>query len=184
MSTTIPARLWPLMFLLAACGGDDDDDDPSRGRGSDACRDFQDAACDYAVDRCHAISRAQCDQMFQSLACKSDAQASACANALNDATCGVARPECNLLQVVDAQPAIESCEALVDAFCSQGVACGQFADRAECSAQTAGVGIDCAQALGVTLAYEECFALLEELACGAALPAQCAAVILVQPPGL
>jgi len=166
-------------LLAAACG---DDEDAAQGRGSPACQDFQDAICDFGADRCGASSRAECDQSFQGIECKSDAAATACANALNAATCGQPASGCDLGAIIDPQPAITRCETLVDAVCDHLMKCSQVSDRATCEAATTN-GLNCTQAVSASLSYERC---LEQLAgaCGTSLPSSCQGAIRVLPAGV
>lgn len=164
-----------------ACGGDEND--KPQGRGTDACRDFQDAACDFGADRCMRIDRKTCDATFGGIECSSDELASGCANALNDAVCGQLPAACPVQQIVDPRPAIARCNTLLDRLCGYLVRCGGQASVEVCRTQaTSMLGIDCAQALSATLNYEPCLDALEGLACTAEFPALCRGVIGVLPP--
>src|SRR5687768_2677752 len=116
---------------LTACNGDDGPGAEPPGRGSAACRDLQDALCDFAADTCRVTDRTSCDDMFRGIECKSDATASNCANALQSASCGTGAFGCDLQSVVDAAPAIARCEALVSAVCERTSECGLA--TADCS---------------------------------------------------
>jgi hypothetical protein len=177
------AAAWLVIGLWGAgCGGGDDGDDQT-GRGTAACRDFQDAMCDFASDRCGAIDRATCDATFRGIECKSDEQASACANALNEASCGTGAPSaCQLEMLVDRAPAIEACQTVTQAICDHNAMCG--APMVDCAASLAAMGGDCNQALSVDLRYELCLEAIDSLACGSPVPAMCMQVIFVLPPGL
>jgi hypothetical protein len=76
------ASAWLIVAALPGCGGDDRGDESTdsggNGRGTAACQDWQDAICDFAADRCGAISRSQCDRQYQGIECATDAKASEC----------------------------------------------------------------------------------------------------------
>lgn len=169
-----------ICLSLIACDGDDPGAEPP-GRGTAACRDVQDALCDFGADRCHVVDRATCDAMFQGIECKDDAVASNCANALNSATCtsgGVAG--CNLEAIVDPAPAVARCNALVDAVCERTAECG--VSSADCS-MDAMQGFSCDQAIAIDLRYEMCLEAIDTIACeGFALPPSCMDVVRVLPP--
>ena len=168
-------------LLVAACGGDDDDS--PAGRGSAACQDFQDAACDFGADRCGTTARATCDRVFKGIECKSDSAASACANALNAATCGQPVGSCDLNAIIDPAPAVTRCMQLVDLVCDHLVSCGSVMTREQCTVGTMGV-LDCQNAVSTNLAYETCLEQVEGLSCQASgLPTVCMGAIGVLPPG-
>jgi hypothetical protein len=169
------------MVVLAAVGCKGGNDGAAdRGRGTDACRDFQDAACDFAADHCHAIGRGECDAMFQGIECKSDELATTCANNLNAASCSSPVPNCNLSQIADPQPAIDRCKTFVEHFCKRAIDCGQIANMASCDSQTAALGVECSQAISAELDYEDCLAEVDSLSCDAPrVPAKCMGVIRV-----
>src|SRR6478609_563015 len=105
---------WGLIGALIGCDGDDE----SQGRGTPACKNFQDAICDYAVDRCAQGERANCDDIYSGIECLSDSAADACANALNDVACSVTPPPaCDLRTVADPAPAIANCGRLIGVIC-------------------------------------------------------------------
>jgi hypothetical protein len=179
------ASILTLLSLLAslalgACGGDDGPGAEPPGRGSAACRDLQDALCDFGADQCHVTDRASCDAMFRGIECKSDATASSCANALNTASCGMGVFGCDLESVVDPAPAIARCEALVSAVCGRTEACG--INAADCALDMM-QGLSCDQAISIDLRYEECLEAIDMLACaGFAVPPVCMNVVRVLPP--
>ena len=167
---------------LAACGSERDADAGPPGRGTEACRDFQDATCDFASDRCRATDRASCDAMLRGIECTSDERASACANALNEATCGAATPPCDFTELADRAPAIAACRTLTQAFCDHNAMCGGSA--VDCAATSAAMGVDCDQALSIDLRYESCSEALAALPCGSPAPEVCRQIVYVLPPGV
>jgi hypothetical protein len=164
---------------LVACNGDDVPGAEPPGRGSAACRDLQDALCDFAADRCGVTDRTSCDDMFRGIECTSDEVASTCANTLNGAMCVSGAGGCDLAAVIDEAPAIARCEALVSAVCERTVACG--IDATDCALDMT-QGLSCDQAVSIDLRYEECLEAIDMLACeGFAVPQVCASVVRVLP---
>ena len=167
--------------MASACGDDGGGAEPI-GRGTEACRDLQDATCDFASDRCRGVDRATCDATLRGIECRSDEQASACANALNEAACGTVTPSCDLRAVVDPAPAIAACQTVTQAFCDHNVRCG--AADPDCAQSLAAMGVDCNQALSIDLRYESCLEAINALPCGSPAPLACTQVVYVLPPGL
>jgi hypothetical protein len=153
---------------------------------------MQDASCDRISDRCKEAPRAECDDTFQALFCKSDATATACAKALETAACGGTPAECQ--GIADTVPAIQLCNEFLDTFCEALAACGKVS-KSDCRQQLAG-SVPCAEAVGITPSYDTCKAALPEQSCDAsgniALPESCKGVVKVNtvaaptssPPGL
>lgn len=183
MRTLLRLALGGALFV-AGCGGDDDESPP--GRGSAACQDFQDSACDFGADRCGSTNRAACDHAFKGIECKSDEAASACANALNGASCGQAVSGCDLDAIIDPAPAVMRCEQLIDKVCDHFVACGSFPNRETCAPSLGMTSVlSCDNAVSTSLSYETCMEQIGELSCQARmLPSVCNAAISVLPPGL
>jgi hypothetical protein len=166
---------------LVACGDEGPGAEPP-GRGSAACRDLQDALCDFAADECRVTDRVSCDDMFRGIECTSDAVASRCANALNSAACGTGAAGCDLESIIDPAPAVARCEALVAAVCERTTECGISAS--DCALDMI-QGFSCDQAIAIDLRYEACLEAIDMLACeGFALPAVCANIVRVLPPGM
>lgn len=177
------SMLLAVLCAVAGCGGDDADE-PSRprsnGRGSDACRSWHDAYCDYMV-ACGDIERAVCEEDIQGITCNGDPYATRCANAFNDATCitsnGFDLSTCDALVVADPEPAQVACNDLLDALCDHLVTCGTFASQGECL-DVQRTALDCDKAIGHALRYDTCVSDIEALVCPEdALPASCAGVI-------
>jgi hypothetical protein len=180
MRTLLRLMLCGGLFALG-CG---DDDDAPRGRGSAACQDFQDSACDFIVDQCGGTSRAACDKGFRGIECKSDDAASACANGLNDATCGQAVSGCDLGAVIDPAPAIARCQTLVDKVCDHLVGCKLLTSRDACQVATM-MGLSCAQAVSTSLDFEDCVQQVDGLTCeNGSLPTVCQGAIGALPTGV
>lgn len=179
MRASVPMFLSVLVrcSALLACNGAESAEPP--GRGSAACRDLQDALCDFAADECHVVDRGSCDDMFRGIECKSDAIASNCSNALSSASCGMGPLGCDLESIVDAAPAIARCEVLVNAVCDRVEACGLGAT--DCAIETM-QGLSCDQAISIDLRYEECLEAIEVVACeGFTVPPVCMNVVRVLP---
>jgi hypothetical protein len=177
---------------LLACASDDRSD---QGRGTAACRIWQDAVCDHAFDKCHnfgdpngnpAPTRAQCDQQYQSFTCKSDKQAMQCAEVFDSAACnGNPEKDCNFDSVANPVPAENACKNFVQAFCQRYVECGNEPSVQVCvnSADSTGkLVFDCSHAIGYRLEFESCLKAVASEACDnldpSAPPAQCDNVII------
>src|SRR5262245_33544418 len=125
---------------LVACGGSARDT-PEAGRGTAACRQWQDSVCDWAV-RCQALDREDCDAQFQGVTCKSDEVARKCAANWDDATC-VSTPErCDLDTIADPAPAARACNTLTEEFCQRSTDCGITATEADCLSSES---VDCSR---------------------------------------
>ena len=173
-----PSAVLVLLALALGCG-DDSGDDGVRGRGSEACRDWQDAVCDFAADECRVIERAVCDDSYRSITCLSDERATECANVLNEAACGRAPGECDVSSIADPEPAQRACETLLARLCAHVVGCGRTTEQ-ECMQQAA-MNIDCGLAIGHTPNFEDCLTAVDGLSCDtAALPQVCHDVIKQQ----
>ena len=160
-------QLWGACVVLAlfACGGNDDvgpRETPDEGRGSAKCRLWQDSICDWA-ERCEAVAeRKLCDEQFQGVTCKSDAVASKCADAFDEASCQSLPPRCGLDEVADPVPAAEACDTLTSRFCEHATECGVGASKEACLAAT---NVDCSRSIAVKLNYENCLETVDELQC-------------------
>jgi hypothetical protein len=164
----------------AGTGDRSGDQDLGVGRGSKACRDWQDAICDYASDRCEMFSRKACDLQYQGATCKSDAVASRCAAQLDAASCGRAPESCVLDVVGDPGPAARACDGLFDAFCERSVSCGVSESNEACRAEPEVQAIDCGQAIAYRLDYERCLDETKALECELLLlPEVCDNVIIL-----
>jgi hypothetical protein len=142
-------------LLLFACGSDDGS---SGGPGLDtarspACLDLLDAECDYHADKCGEMSRAQCDDIFGSLFCESDATASACSAVLRPASCGETPQAC--LGIADRDRAQAVCSDLMGVFCAEIEKCAGT-DSASCRAQLEAQV--CSTAIGVRQDVDTCVA--------------------------
>ncbi len=168
-----------LIGALCGCGGADTS--PQDG-ATMACRDFQDAYCDYAVD-CEQLDRETCDDIYRGIECRSDKAADACSNALDDAECGAAAPEaCSLSAVADPAPAMAKCARYIDVTCERVVGCGQIATLDQCRSEalekmgSAGY-LNCDAAFSASPRFEACIDELKDAACGTPLPPACRSVI-------
>jgi hypothetical protein len=144
---------------------------------SSVCAAWQDRICAFAADQCGFLDRAQCDNSYQSIHCKSDAAAQACLDQLAGAHCGSSLPACTLEAVADPAPAIAACNTFVTEICERSVTCGTSPDQATCEAE-GHAQLDCDRALGVAPDFDTCVEAIRSLDCGAeALPDSCAGVI-------
>lgn len=177
-------RHWALSvtatLLIAACGDGGDGDKDRPGRGSAACRNWQDAICDLE-DNCDGLPRELCDEDYQGVTCLSDAMATSCATRLRDG-CRITESEylmCDIEAIADPLPAQAACDEFVERVCAHFVACGQSPSETECVAATR-LEAKCDDAIAVSLRFEDCMRDVEALECpDVALPASCATVIKV-----
>ncbi len=177
------ARKWVLgAFALVALGcsppAEDEAESEPPGRGSAACREWQDALCDWAADQCDGMGRGTCDRQAQAVACTSDAEAQACAAVLREASCDDPATECGVLAVADRDPAEEACEEYARVVCAAEERCG-MAVASVCTA-TLIDQLRCTAAYGVALDYEACIYRIEIRDCTDSLPAICDTVLLVE----
>lgn len=166
---------------LVACSGlsgEDDRDTPDEGRGTAACRQWQDSVCDWAV-RCQALEREECDSQFQGVTCRSDTSAKQCAEAWDRASCFQTPPSCSLDSIADPGPAARACDALTEHFCERSTECGISVSEDACLDAEQ---VDCSRSVAYRLDYETCIDRIEEIDCEQVrLPAICESVIISRP---
>jgi hypothetical protein len=166
--------------LSMACADSGSDERSPLGRGTEACRIWQDAACDHFADECEAIDRATCDAQYQSVTCRSDAVAKSCTKKLQSADCGEATADCLIDGVATPEPAMNACHMLVEKFCELNTMCN-MSNMDSCVASSS-TQIDCDKAIGFRLDFEKCLDALDQAECDTklALPVVCRDVILVR----
>lgn len=171
-------ELWGAFFVaLVACGGGRDT--PTEGRGSAACRIWQDSVCDWA-DRCEALTRDACDEQFQAVTCRSDEQARECSRQFDAAGCTSLPPRCGLDAIADPAPAAKACAMLTSAICKRSAMCGLSESEEACLERE---GVDCSRSIAFTLDYETCIEEVEQLECEVLLiPEICESVIIAKQP--
>jgi hypothetical protein len=169
-------ELWSAMVVaLVACGGGRDV--PTEGRGTAACRIWQDSVCDWAV-RCQALTRELCDEQFQGVTCRSDEAANQCARNFDSAGCNTLPPRCGLDAIADPAPAAKACAALTSAVCKHDVTCGYSETEEACLTRES---VDCSRSIAVKLDYETCIDEVENLQCDTqAIPDICRSVIIAR----
>jgi hypothetical protein len=169
-------ELWSaLAVALVACGGGRQT--PDEGRGTAACRIWQDSVCDWAT-RCDALTREDCDSQFQGVTCRSDDMANQCSQAFDSATCTSLPSNCGLDEVADPTPAAKACDDLTTTICKRSVKCGVFTSEDECLSQEK---VDCSLSVAFTLDYEECIDRVDKLDCDVlVLPKICDSVIIAK----
>jgi hypothetical protein len=168
-------RLWgAFVVALVACGGGRDT--PTEGRGTAACRIWQDSVCDWAI-RCEAqITREACDDQFQGVTCRSDAMANTCSKQFDSAGCQSLPPNCGMDEVADPAPAAKACDNLTGLICKRSVTCGLFESEEACFNESK---IDCSLSIAFTLDYEACIADVEKQECDVmVVPQICDSVII------
>jgi hypothetical protein len=170
--------LWgAIAVALVACGGGRET--PTEGRGTAACRIWQDSVCDWA-DRCEALTRDDCDEQFQGVVCRSDDMANKCTREFDGASCQTVPPRCGLDEVADPTPATKACAALTSLICKRSVKCGVATSESECLAAEP---IDCSLSVAIKLDYETCIDRVEKLDCDVlVLPDICQSVIISKDP--
>jgi hypothetical protein len=110
--------------------------------------------------------------------CKSDQQATDCANAFNAATCTSLPPGCQFLDLADPAPAVAACQQFIDETCVAQVRCEPGATSETCH-QQASAKVDCTKVVGVKLSFEQCISELKTVACSAtAAPASCVGALV------
>lgn len=175
-------RLYALAttFLVLSCARDVPNQRADQGRGSEACRVWQDAVCDHFADQCGAVDRALCDRQYQSVTCRSDDLADRCADMLRGADCGQASPDCLLDSVANPEPAQEACDSLVETYCERSTECGVSKDKATCLSSSS-MEVRCNMAVGYQLSYETCIEEIPNIDCAVLeLPEPCSDVIVAR----
>jgi hypothetical protein len=172
--------LGALALAVLGCSppAEDEEETEAPGRGTAACREWQDALCDWAADQCDGMGRGTCDRQAQAVACTSDAEAEACTAVLRDSSCDDPATDCGVLAMADREPAVEACEEYAEVVCAAEERCGM----AVASVCTAGMidQLRCADAYGVALDYDACIYRLEIRGCTDDFPAICDTVLLVE----
>lgn len=177
-NATVATVVTALAVGVAACAGSDV---PSEGRGSEACRRWQNSVCEWA-DRCQALERTECDEQFQAVTCKADSSAVKCADDFDQASCGAAAVRCGIDEIADPAPAARACDALMNTFCERVVTCGARETVADCVTNVM-ANVDCSRSVAYTLEYEDCLARVGEMQCDIlVLPEICDNVIISRAP--
>jgi hypothetical protein len=172
-------ELWGAFAVaLVACGGAAARQTPEEGRGTAACRQWQDSVCDWAT-RCQALDREDCDAQFQGVTCRSDEAAAKCASAFDKSGCDRTPSRCGLSEIADPTPAERACDELTETFCRRSVECGISATEDDCLDREE---VDCSRSVAYRLEYESCLDQIEEIECQIVrLPQICEAVIISSP---
>jgi hypothetical protein len=170
-----------LGLTITGCSSSSSGGGGGTGTGvSSVCAAWQDRMCDFAADQCGVLDRAECDDDYQSIHCKSDAAAQACLDQLDGADCTSSLSACTFEAVADPAPAIAACKTFVTEICKRSVACGASTDQATCEAE-AQTQIDCDRALGVSPDFDTCVEAIRSMDCNAeALPDPCVGAIKLQ----
>ena len=165
------------VLVVVGCSSSSSDDAP-KGRGSDACRQWQSAVCGWG-SRCELSAEMMnnCKKQAPGTTCKSDELASSCAASLKSNACTTPPTGCDIRDLADPAPAVEACNQYTDAFCTSVERCGG-GTKADCLADP-DVAALCTDAIAYTLGFESCIAQLKTVSCTAtALPEVCDGVIL------
>lgn len=167
-----------LSLFALACG--DDGGGGSGGsldgdaRGSAACQEWQDAVCQKAKD-CGA-DQALCLENYRSFECVSDTKAKQCTLAWQKQTACESAPDCDFVDVADPVPAQERCQEFTEVICAASARC-EGTVEADCLAN-AGTELPCEFAIGSSLDFEECLAILKG-ECVTDLPKSCEGAVLL-----
>jgi len=130
--------------------------------------------------QCASVAADKCQAQVSTFACVSDARAQSCTTSLNAAPCDNPPPGCSILDVVDPVPARAACNQLIDEFCASLGRCNPSSGTVEACHQSSATALNCAKALGVTAAFEQCIADVKAAMCPvSALPTLCEGTILL-----
>ena len=171
---------WLLAFsgvVVVGCSSSSGDDAP-KGRGDDACHQWQSAVCAWGT-RCGASTTVMdtCKAQAPGITCKSDDLATSCAASLKSNACTTPPTGCDLRDLADPAPAVTACGQYLDAVCTSIERCGG-STKAECLADPQFADL-CTGVIGFKLSFEQCLGQLKTIACTAAsLPDTCSGVIL------
>jgi hypothetical protein len=172
--------IWRMLGIsVVACGlaSCQQGDTRPKGRGSDACNDWQRAFCDFA-ERC-SPSTASTDCIdSRGVTCSSDSAATTCAKSLGSAPCGAVPTGCGESDLADRAAATKLCNDWIAGLCAAAVRCGGSADSCVLELQAS---VDCKATIGVKLELRDCLETLPTLACGANRPTTCNDVVLLSP---
>jgi len=171
------------LLLVGGCSGssnDDDDDDGSvNGAGSPTCQQWQTSICNFA-ERCGG-NAALCREQAPGIACLSDAEAQRCTAEFEAAACTSLPTGCDFSDIADPAPAIDKCNAFIQAICSRGEEC-EPGTQQDCLTQAAG-SLNCAAAIGIKPSFDQCLSEVAVLDCEAtSAPVSCQGVVLLSGP--
>lgn len=169
----------PLLFVLACSdgGGGTSRNQSASSTRSPACKEMQAAICDRLADQCQLTTRSDCDDVFQSIFCKSDVLANSCASAYKKAPCGETPTACR--GVADLAPAIKICNQFVDQVCTKVANCGALT-KEDCIKESVD-SLNCNQVVGISPTYDTCEEELPKAVCNKDksidLPVSCEGII-------
>src|SRR5262245_58045596 len=115
--------LCSLGSLLFGCGSEDPKEEktcsaPAGERGSPECKRWHAAVCDWA-GKCGTIEQCECiTEQASAITCASDAQASACADMIESASCSEPPAGCDLTDLADRSVAQAGCEQFITTACA------------------------------------------------------------------
>ncbi|GEM_PF-1718690 len=168
-------------IVLGCSSGDDDKKvtavDWTAGRGSDACRQWQEAFC-TSLTECGLTELSQCASQVQTVTCASNQTAADCAAAIEASGCSGVPTGCGSTDIADRGWAREACTDYLTAICTHDAGCGSTVAVADCVANMQDDS-NCEQAIGVKLNYEDCLARINSAACSATMPTECRSLIYV-----
>lgn len=154
------------------------------GSGSNiACENWQESYCDLN-ERCGLAVKSECLAQAQTIACRSDVAAEACATELDSASCPSAPPGCSFTEMADPEPARRACVNFIDAFCEVHTErCDNEypITKTECINANLNSGGFCTGVIGVKPGYQDCMTALENYPCGVSgFPDACNGIFIQQ----
>ena len=168
---TYPLGFW---LALAGCSGPSSSNEVEAG----ACERWRAAMCERETSTCGNGDPETCANARKSLQCKSEYAAQSCVNALSTASCDVLPYECKM--VIDRQPAIEACEALLLEGCRAVVRCSTDVTQAQCEAEER-AKVDCSQAIGVYMErLPQCLEEIKASTCPITVPNVCGGILVLR----
>jgi|LSQX01.2.fsa_nt_gb hypothetical protein len=170
------------MFLLTMMWGCDRDEadvdmtrEEHRGRGSEACQDWQYAACTFWVSKCQNFafqSLSDCLDLYAAHSCRSDVAATDCVARYETAECSQVPAGCSRSEMTDRASVVANCEAWLEAICENNVACGHYPSVAACLDEAVDY-FDCTRFVGTYMKFEGCIDEIRQLPCDARMSVDC-----------
>jgi len=166
-----------VLAIVVSCDSEDDGSESAeRERGSEICRQWHDAICEWAADKCGIMKRADCDADYNSVFCVDDEVVAQCVNQLSNASCMSPPIGCDITDIGNPQEGSHWCERYLEAVCQVDVRCGASTTIEECKVVS---GIDCSDVIGADSEFEDCIQELENLRCGDPVPYICQGVVVI-----
>lgn len=136
-----------------------------------SCNAWKVSYCD-AVTRCSFGARQECEADVGYVMCQDDAPVGACAEALDEASCGKMPKDCTPADIADRTLPTAVCRALHEEICEWSLYCGYEYSLEGCQVNLARTQ-PCHEFTAVLPGYEECLAAYRTLPCDVATPPGC-----------